>query len=126
MNNRIKELEMLCYEERGDYHLGSIRQLNVEKFAELLLRDVMETQDLDEWEREQLCELYGLDYKPTMMDHPEYGDLFSLDEWEKAMHAGWFNSDDGSGYWATKTQYAHVSCWDECPEWATHVLWFNK
>jgi hypothetical protein len=39
MNKRIKELELMCYEECGDYHLGSIRQLNVEKFAELIMQE---------------------------------------------------------------------------------------
>jgi hypothetical protein len=42
MNERIRELELLCYEECGDYHLGSIRQLNVEKFAELIVQECIE------------------------------------------------------------------------------------
>jgi len=45
MNERIKELELLCYEECGDYHLGSIRQLNVEKFAELIVKECADISD---------------------------------------------------------------------------------
>jgi hypothetical protein len=45
MNERIKQLELLCYEECGDYHLGSIRQLNVEKFAELLVKECAAVSD---------------------------------------------------------------------------------
>jgi hypothetical protein len=39
MNNKIKELELLCYEECGDYHLGSISMLNTKKLAELIVRE---------------------------------------------------------------------------------------
>jgi hypothetical protein len=49
MNERIKQLELLCYEECGDYHLGSIRQLNVEKFAELIVRECAEVITETRW-----------------------------------------------------------------------------
>ena len=129
MNSRIEELanDSFAYAQtRHSQHSPELIRTFTSKFAELLIRDVMETRNMGESDREHLCSYYGLEYKPVMMKHPEYGDLYQLDEWDEAVNAGYFNSDDGSGYWATKTEYAHVSCWDECPEWATHILWFNK
>ena len=61
-----------------------------------------------------------------MMKNPDYGDLFTADEWLEASDAGYFISDDGSGYWATEKEHSTVSCWSIKPDWATHVLWFNK
>jgi hypothetical protein len=118
MNERIKQLYEQSQTDEGWY--------DTEKFTELLLLDVMELQCLSERERKEICLAYGIDYKPKMMKHPLYGALFAEDEWNEAVDAGYFNSDDGSGYWATKTEYAYFSCWNQRPEWATHVLWFNK
>jgi hypothetical protein len=42
MNKRIKQLELMCYEECGSYTLGSIRQLNAEKFAKLIVQDCID------------------------------------------------------------------------------------
>ena len=129
MNERIKEIRVKAVNYTNELKPLGLTMWELtcnQKFAELLLRDVMETQKMGEWDREHLCLYYGLEYTPVMMKHPEYGDLYQLDEWDEAVDAGYFNSDDGSGYWATKTEYAHISCWDEMPVWATHILWFNK
>ena len=130
MNERIKAitgrvLDEIVPETWTTLGYDKIKQIQY-RTAELLLLDVMELQCLSEWERQSVCSAYGLEYKPIMMNHPSYGDLFQLDEWDEYVKCGAFNSDDGSGYWATKTQYAHISCWDQMPDWATHILWFNK
>jgi hypothetical protein len=39
MNKRIEELALLCYEECGDYHIGSNSQFNHQKFAELIVAE---------------------------------------------------------------------------------------
>lgn len=39
MNERIKELAMICYKEVGDWQYGSIRVFDYEKFAEIIVRD---------------------------------------------------------------------------------------
>lgn len=39
MNERIQTLALLCYEECGDYHLGSIVEFNHEKFVELIVKE---------------------------------------------------------------------------------------
>ena len=61
---------------------------------------------------------------------PDYGDLFTVEEWKEALQAGSYISDDGSGYWAKNGLMCHD--WDEevfastRPLDATHVMWFNK
>jgi len=64
---------------------------------------------------------------------PDYGELFSIDEFNRALRAGLFNNYDGHGYYATKT---HMSTVYIAPSKfsiatarlmnATHVMWFNK
>lgn len=41
MNKRIEELALLCYEECGDYHIGSNSQFNHQKFAQLIVEECM-------------------------------------------------------------------------------------
>lgn len=54
------------------------------------------------------------------------GDLMTLDDWEENVRCGMFTPDDGTGYPATVNGYdRNSSCWN-IPEWATHVMWFNK
>ena len=54
-----------------------------------------------------------------------YGDLFTADVFGPN---SFFKEYDGSGYWATDKHYApQVSVFKyPKPEWATHVMWFNK
>lgn len=40
--------------------------------------------------------------------------------------SGFLNSDDGTGYWATATHRSGIPVHAARPDWATHVLWFNK
>lgn len=63
-----------------------------------------------------------------MRSHPGYGDLFNLDEWAEFVRCGAVTYDDGSGYWATATEYDEFAdvFFQAKPTWATHVLWFNK
>ena len=66
-------------------------------------------------------------------------DLYTVAEFkeEAGPHGKYWGGicpDDGTGYWATATQYS----WDHPvfsgkadpytpqPDWATHVVWFNK
>jgi len=58
----------------------------------------------------------------------EYGRLMTLHGFQKSVAHNFFTSDDGSGCYATDTQYDPKSnVWThEVPSWATHVLWFNK
>lgn len=57
------------------------------------------------------------------------GDLFTIEEWNNHVRNGLFVPDDGSGFWADATR--HVDIGDPFdsstkPDWATHVMWFNK
>ena len=40
--------------------------------------------------------------------------------------AGFLTGNDGSGFWATATHRSDLSTYAPRPEWATHVLWFNR
>lgn len=59
---------------------------------------------------------------------PEDGDVMTLLEWSACRGSQAIIPDDGSGYWATSSHYS----WDfpvfstPKPDWATHVVWFNK
>ncbi len=41
MNERIQELASFCNEEVGDYQYGSIISFNYEKFAKLIVQEVL-------------------------------------------------------------------------------------
>ncbi len=45
MNKLIEELALLCYEECGDYHIGSNSQFNHQKFAELIVKKCISMAD---------------------------------------------------------------------------------
>lgn len=54
-------------------------------------------------------------------------EIFSAKEWKEAVQKGWYNEDDGSGYWGTPTHYDYEhSAFDINPNSATHVHWFSK
>lgn len=61
---------------------------------------------------------------------PSYGELFTLEEFAQCVKSTLFIPYDGSGYFANETGYGHdapVWPWpDKPPDWATHVMWFNK
>ena len=61
---------------------------------------------------------------------PDYGDLYTVEEWKEALQDGSFISEDGSGYWVKNGLMCRD--WNEevfaatRPLDATHVMWFNK
>jgi hypothetical protein len=58
----------------------------------------------------------------------DYGDLIPLEEFLLCVKNNCFIPYDGDGYWATKEGMLQGSnVWTlEPPEWATHVMWFNR
>jgi len=66
------------------------------------------------------------------------GDLMTIEEFVEACQAGGFIDYDGMGDWATATHvvYSDITNWIKpskilsgeqfAPEWATHVLWYNR
>ena len=40
----LDQLALQCYEECGDYHLGSVSQFNHKKFAELIIKECARVQ----------------------------------------------------------------------------------
>lgn len=65
---------------------------------------------------------------------PDYGDLFTLDEFMQACKEGCFVDYDGAGNYATSTQMTDIEirpsdvtkCTRPIYKEYTHVVWFNK
>lgn len=53
--------------------------------------------------------------------------LMTLEEFQSYVKCGGITDDDGIGHWATTThEDRDFTCWHPKPEWATHVMWYNK
>lgn len=68
-------------------------------------------------------------------EHPSYGDVFTKEDFIEMCQDGGIINSDGSGNLGTSTGIAegyHVDPFRiahdsfDWPEWATHVVWFNK
>lgn len=62
---------------------------------------------------------------------PKYGDLFTLAEFQKMVDSRFFTDYDGYGCYATESQMSsedtvRPSMAGQPPDWATHVVWFNR
>ena len=60
---------------------------------------------------------------------PDYGDLMTIAEFMRRVFSDALTENDGSGKWATTTQMSDKVidfCNIKQPDWATHVVWFNK
>lgn len=65
---------------------------------------------------------------------PDYGTLILVEDWLDSCKDGFFIDYDGWGYWATEFQMSNIRVNPSDtenpefnpPEWATHVMWFNK
>lgn len=70
----------------------------------------------------------GDNHKEHLSTLPDYGKLFPIDEWLNAVATGAFIPYDGDGYWATIDGMDKASdVWgSNKPDWATHVMWFNR
>ncbi len=62
----------------------------------------------------------------------EWGDLMSIENFRGAVKAGMFRNYDGFGKLATETEESDIEIYPsmflsmEVPDWATHVMWYNK
>lgn len=66
------------------------------------------------------------DYE-LMTDNPDFGDLYTVSDFDNIVEEGFINDDDGSGYYGTDTKHSRLEYFsNQKPDWATHVLWFNK
>ncbi len=60
---------------------------------------------------------------------PSYGYKHTTKEFKEMVQCKTVTNDDGCGVWATYSQASdqYVDCSKlKVPEWATHVVWFNK
>lgn len=56
----------------------------------------------------------------------EFADVMTVQEWQEAVEGGWFNNDDGSGYWVKDGKSCRDEVFSSLPLDATHVAWYNK
>lgn len=59
-------------------------------------------------------------------DIPKYGDLMTLQDFQEAVDCGMFTDYDGHGYYVKDNKMSRSNVWNEKPEDATHVMWFNR
>ena len=52
--------------------------------------------------------------------------LMTADEFHEGDRSGMLTCDDGNGVWATATHKSDVPCGATKPDWATHVVWYNR
>jgi hypothetical protein len=65
--------------------------------------------------------------EPSLEPNPGYGELFTAEDFLKEIQRGSIIPyEDGSAYWATSTHHEQKRYTAVKPEWATHVMWFNK
>lgn len=63
------------------------------------------------------------------MTEIDFGDLMTVEEWLDAVAHGGFIPSDGFGHWATVNEMdVSSNVWKTRipPEWATHVVWYNR
>lgn len=61
------------------------------------------------------------------IEKDDYSDVMTLEEWKESVNCGCFIPDDGTGYYGTENAYSYkYDSFDEAPEGATHVHWYNK
>jgi hypothetical protein len=61
---------------------------------------------------------------------PNYGDLFEIEDFLEQVKNNCFKPYDGEGNYATKNKISNIP-FDfnhdlDHPDWATHIVWFNK
>ena len=83
--------------------------------------------------KEQVWE--ALREPPGLVDNPNYGDLMTVANFLVGVECGGFIDYDGHGNWSngTKCLASHTvypSAVKEgitkVPQWATHIMWFNR
>lgn len=69
---------------------------------------------------------------PNLVQIPDFADVIPIQEWLMGVNMGFYNSDDGDGFWATKTHQLKdddFNIWQDVanhPSWTTHVAWYDK
>jgi len=57
----------------------------------------------------------------------DFADVMTAEEWNEAVSLGFFNNDDGSGYWVKDGKECIEAEVFHSPQLdATHVAWYNK
>ena len=52
--------------------------------------------------------------------------LMTAEEFADGEECGMLTGDDGNGVWATASHKSELTTYATKPEWATHVVWYNR
>jgi hypothetical protein len=66
------------------------------------------------------------DYDSPARLIPDYGDVFTMQEFTEMAHSGAVSSDDGSGHYSDGKQMFHQVDFSNLDRNYSHVVWFNK
>jgi hypothetical protein len=94
----------------------------MKRLAEVIKKD---------WETStELHQADGVAFKPTEPDDDNY----TREEWLGAVDSAGFIDYDGFGYLATATETSNITIYPsditcfkvKLPDWATHIIWYNR
>lgn len=69
---------------------------------------------------------YRGNHREYGIEFPDYCDLMTVKDWQKAVDAGCFGNFDGSGYWVKDGKESRDEVFSTPQLDATHVAWYNK
>ena len=129
MNERIRELarQSGATDEQGSRaeSVFCFTKQELDSFAELIIKECCQklyVEDVFDIYRD-----FGMVCEPEFSPMPKDADLFDLEQWKTLTESCAIMPHDGSGYWATETQESNWPVFTmDRPEWATHVVWYNK
>jgi hypothetical protein len=52
--------------------------------------------------------------------------IMTVEEWQNAVEDGYFENEDGSGYWVKNNLACRDEVFNSEPLDATHMVWYNK
>lgn len=102
------------------------------------------TYSIDHWRKDRLNEVrsiepipeppplptvddFPLPYEyPYVWDIPNYGDVFTVENWRSMLKRGSCTPEDGTGYPVKNSKMNRFGDVFPPPDDATHVVWFNK
>lgn len=70
-------------------------------------------------------EIAGINKLPHFKPFDD-ADLITVEEFFSEGGMQCFTGDDGTGYFACAHGISDVSCWNDAPNWATHIAWYGK
>ena len=127
MNEQLKKLAFKAgfVGEGMNPIVGTCQETALENFAELLLREG--SIGFSTGAKKRLLESFGFEYhiKWSKNDKDDY--ILTIEEWDEAVETHCIMDFDGHGYWSKEDAHSDLMVFEvDQPDWATHVVWYNK